>query len=85
MRLSRLAGLLQCYKLMHVCAFQLGANLLTLGWVSLCAPLCRVSSSHLLYRGAAACEESSRAELSYKADRGSSRASNLGAASALSN
>lgn len=71
---------------MHVFAFQLGANLLTLGWVSLCTPLCRVSISHLLYRGgAAACEESSRAELSYKADSGSSRASNLGAASAPSN
>lgn len=46
----------------------------------------RISSSHFLYRdGAAACEKSSRAELSYTADSGSSRASNLGAASALSN
>lgn len=71
---------------MHVFTFWLDTDLLTLGWVSLCTPLCCVSSSHLLYhRGAAAGKESSRAELSYKADNGSSRASNLGAASAPSN
>lgn len=70
-----------------MCAFtfRLDAKLLTLGWVSVHTFMSCIKGHSLYRRGAAACMKCSRAELSYKADNGSSRASNLGAASAPSN